>query len=204
MGLEVLRTVVSCARSCTPAWFAVIGEATDVSCAERLNISIRYVDEEYEIHEDSIGLFQLSSTDAASIASAVKDILICCSLPLSLCRGHAYDGAATMQVKQSGVATRIRNEEPAAIPVHCLAHSLNLCLQDAAKGITIIRDALDVVKEINKLVNYSPKRKTPFLHKLSEQDKDGGTIKLLCPTLWTVRTAALHSILDQYEVVMGR
>ena len=86
MSLEVLRTVVSRARSCTPAWFAIIGdEATDVSCAEQLNISIRYVDEEYEIHEGSIGLFQLSSTDAASIAFIIKDILIRCSLPLSLC-----------------------------------------------------------------------------------------------------------------------
>ena len=58
-----------------------------------------------------------------------------------------------------------------------------------------------MVKEINKLVNYSPNRKTLFLHKLTEHDKDGGTIKPLCPTHWTVRTAALNSILDKYEVV---
>jgi hypothetical protein len=28
----------------------------------------------------------------------------------------------------NGVATQLRNENPAAIPVHCLAHCLNLCL----------------------------------------------------------------------------
>ena len=146
MGLEVLRTLVSCARSCTPAWFAIIGdEATDVSCAEQLKISIRYVDVEHEIHEDSIVLFQLSSTDAASIAFAIKDILIRCSFPLSLCRGQAYNGGTTMQGKWSGVATHIRNEDPATIPVHCLAHSLNLCLQDAARGIITIHDALDML-----------------------------------------------------------
>ena len=61
---------------------------------------------------------------------------------------------------------------------------------------------MDVVKEINKLINYSPKRKTLFGQKLVEHDKDGGTIKPLCPTRWTVRTAALHSVLSQYQEVM--
>ena len=84
MGLKVLHTVfVSRARSCAPAWSTIIGdEATNVSCAKQMNISIQYVDEGYEIHEDSSGLFQLSSTDAASIAFAIKDLLIHCSLPI--------------------------------------------------------------------------------------------------------------------------
>ena len=44
-----------------------------------------------------------------------------------------------MQGRQSGLATKIRNEVPAAVPVHCLAHCLNLCLQDAGHKL---RDAL--------------------------------------------------------------
>ena len=44
-----------------------------------------------------------SSTDTANIAAAIKDILICW--------GQAYDSAATMQGKWSGVASFIRNEE---------------------------------------------------------------------------------------------
>ena len=51
-------------------------------------------------------------------------------MPSALCRGQAYDGATNMQSRNSGVAARISQEEPAAIPVHCLAHNLNLCLQD--------------------------------------------------------------------------
>ncbi len=203
MGHDVLRKVLARVKSVNPAWFAIIAdEATDVACAEQLNLSIRYVDEQYEVHEGSIGLFQLSATDAASIASAIKDMLIRTCLPLSLCRGQAYDGAAAMQGKHSGVATRLRNEEPAALPVHCLAHSLNLCLQGAGKKIPVIRDAVEVVREIVKLINFSPKRKTLFSAKLAESDQAGGTIKPLCPTRWTVRTAALDSVLSQYSVVM--
>lgn len=66
--------------------------------------------------------------------------------------GQAYDGTSNMQGKRSGVATRFKNEQPAAIPVHCFAHSLNLCLQDAGRNL---RDALETV---SNLIRYSPKR----------------------------------------------
>jgi len=62
-----------------------------------------------------------------------------------------------MQGIRSGVATRILGENPAALPVHCLAHSLSLCLQDAGKEIQLLRDALDIVKEISQLTKFLPK-----------------------------------------------
>ena len=182
MGHDVLRKIIARVQHGDPAWYALIAdEATDVTYAEQLNISVRYVDKDFVIHEDSLGLCRLPSTDAATISSVIKDVLLRTSLPLSLCRGQAYDGAATMQGVRSGVATRLRAEEPAAIPVHCLAHSLNLCLQDAGRKITLIRDSVDVVKEIVKLVNFSSKRKSLFSSKvaqLDEEEQEGhGTIK---------------------------
>ena len=39
------------------------------------------------------------------------------------------------------------SEEETAIPVHCFAHCLNLCLQDSAKKCECIRNALDLVFE---------------------------------------------------------
>ena len=49
---------------------------------------------------------------------------------LDKCRGQAYDGAANMSGKHRGIAALIKQEENAAVHVHCLAHSLNLSLQD--------------------------------------------------------------------------
>ena len=48
-----------------------------------------------------------------------------------------------------GVGTQIQAEEVTAISVHCLAHCLNLCLQDAAKKCLPVRNALDLVMEIS-------------------------------------------------------
>ena len=42
-----------------------------------------------------------------------------------------------------------------------MAHCLNLCLQDAAKMSTIVRDCLGLIGEISQLIHYSPKRRPP-------------------------------------------
>ena len=203
MGHNVLRVVLDRVKMQSPAWYAIIAdEATDVNFSEQLNLSVRYVDYNYTISEDPVGLFCLPNTTAATLCIVIKDMLIRCSLPLALCRGQAYDGAATMQGKRSGLATRICKEIPAALPVHCLGHSLNLCLQDAARKVTCLRDALAISREICKLINFSPKRKHLFSEKLHENGGPTMGVKPLCPTRWTVRTEALNAVIKQYSVIM--
>lgn len=47
------------------------------------------------------------------------------------------------------VASRFKEEEPAALYVYCLAHSLNLCLQDASLLCSLVRDSLELVMELS-------------------------------------------------------
>ena len=61
-------------------------EATDVACNEQMCVSVRWVNKEYEIFEEPIGLVQLTKTDSATIFKALKDVLIRCILPVSMCR----------------------------------------------------------------------------------------------------------------------
>ena len=106
-----------------------------------------------------------------------------------------------MQGKQSGVATRFKNEQPAAIPV---AHSLNLCLQDAGRNLVCIRYALETVREISNLIRYSPKQCHLFSSKLSQASDNQSTVSLkpLSQTRWTARTAALEAVLKDYEILL--
>ena len=121
MGKALLRNLLANIREAS--WYAILaGETRDVSNHEQLSVSIRWVDESYTIHEDFIGLVHVLQTTADSLTSAIKDVLIRCILPLSNCRGQAYDGASKMH----GVATQILAIEPTAIKVHCFAHCLNL------------------------------------------------------------------------------
>jgi len=183
-------------------WYSVIvDEATDIANREQMNLSIRWVNEEYDISEDPVGLFCLPNTTADTITVVLKD-LIRCSLPFSLCRGQAYDGAANMQGKRKGVATQIKHENPAALSVHCFAHCLNLCLQDAGRQIALLRDALDIGREIAKLIRLSPKRSHLFSEKLLQSEHTGVSIKPLCPTRWTARTTSIEAILKDYSILM--
>ena len=203
MGQSILRKVLSNINANSPSWYAIIAEeATDVANREQMNLSVRWVSDEYCVSEDPVGLFSLPDTTADTIVKVLKDLLTLCVLPVSLCRGQAYDGAADMQGKHKGVATQIRHENPAAIPVHCFAHCLNLCLQDAGRQISLLRDALDVVREISCLIRFSPKRSHLFSEKLSQSECSGVNIKPLCSTRWTARTSAIEAVLKDYSTLM--
>ena len=97
----------------------------------------------YEISEDFAGLIQLSNTTAETIHRSLNVSLMSLGLEFENCRGLAYDGANNFRGHVSGVGKRFQDKNPAAIPVHCLAHSVNLCLQEVARKVTSIMDGLD-------------------------------------------------------------
>ena len=84
--------------------------------------------------------------------------------------------------------------DKAALHVHCLAHCINLCLQDVGRKIRSKRDALDLVMEFVQLIKLSPKRDHLFGKKQHENDPEEPGLKPLCPTRWTVRTSAVDSV----------
>ena len=54
---------------------------------------------------------------------------------------------------------------------------------------------------ISQLVCYSPKWTSLFLALQSQLSPGSTSIKPLCPTRWTVRTAAISSVLTNYSVL---
>ena len=60
---------------------------------------------------------------------------------------------------------------------------------------------MDLIFEVEKLISYSPKREILFLKKELEMSSLAPNLRLLCPTRWTVRTAAVDSILQNYETL---
>ena len=203
LGLSVLRTLLKRMKEISgPAWFSIIAdEAIDVVNTEQINLLICWVSDNYEAHEDPIGLFRLPNTKAETLFKVIKDLLIRCDLPLSLCRGQEYDGAANMQGRRTGLAMRILSEQPAAIPVHCCAHSLNLCLQDAGRKLVCLRNALEICKGIINLIRFSPKRLHLFSSTI-QANSSGVALKPRCPTRWTARTGAINAILKDYALLM--
>ena len=200
MAHHVLREILGEIRE-SVRYSLIADEATDVSNKEQLCVTIRWVYNSFNIHEDPVELIDVPKTNAETLTALIKDCLIRFSLPLSQCRGQAYDGAANMSGHVSGVAARIQEAEPTAIYVHCLAHSTNLCLQTVGRKIAAIREALDLVMELSQFIRFSPKRSTLFQTLQSQLTPGAPSLKPLCPTRWTVRTRAIESVLTNYEVL---
>ena len=193
--------------------YAVLADETrDISNKEQLVICIRWVDSQYSVYEEPIGMFNVPQTDSSTILTAIKDVLMRCSFPIEKCRGQGYDGASNMMGRLNGVATKMKQQESAAITVHCLGHSTNLVLQDVCKKVKPVRDALNITKEISRLVKFSPKREVLFVKNqvdasghLESGDVPavGPNIKPLCPTRWTARTGAIEAVLKNYSTLQG-
>lgn len=195
MGQLVLRNLLSEASG--SMWFSIL--ADEATHNEQMSLSIRWVDTDYDVHEEALGLIQLPNTRAETIFSAIKDILIRCSLNMKQCCGQAYDGAANMSGTRNGVQALFKRESPHTLYVHCLAHCLNLCVKEVTRTCDIMRDTMSFVFELTQLIKMSPKRLSLFDSLRKEITLNTGEItpnlRMLCPTRWTVRHASIGSIL---------
>lgn len=182
--------------------FALMEDETrDISGKEQFAISIRWVTQDYVINEDLITFAEVKQTDGATLTSTLKNVLICNRLQISKCHGQAYDGASNISGHLNGVAARIQKEQPKAHYVHCVAHSLNLCLQDCGQNCITIREALTVTTELALIICASPKHLGQFRHLQEELSPGLPGLKPLCPTRWTVRTEAIHAVIMNYSVL---
>ena len=99
-----------------------------------------------------------------------------------------------MAGSKNGVKTQILKEEPRALLVHCYGHSLSLAIGDSIKKIKILQSNMDTTYEINKLLQYLPKRQAIFQSIKDEVSPDTVGHRVLCPTHWTVRSETFNSI----------
>jgi hypothetical protein len=203
MSHHVSRGLLDCIRE-AKYYSIVADEVTDQARQHQLGISIRWVDKHFEVNEDFLTLALLPQGDAETITCLIKDFLCRSSLLIENCRGQCYDGASVMAGHVSGVSKRITDEEPRAVFVHCLAHSLNLALQESARQSPTYRDMLDYVKDIINLLRSSPKRSAILAQFQSESESPNVSqtaLRPLCPTRWTTRERSINSLLINYSAI---
>lgn len=205
MAHTVLRKII--ANVSQSKFFGIIAdEATDCAGKQQLSICIRWVGTDHVVHEDFIGLYEVStSANSQNLAKMILDVLLRVGLDVHRLRGQCYDGASVMSGNVSGVAARINVLEPKALYVHCTMHSLNLAVQDATRRVPMLRDTLDLTRETINFINASPKR-TRLVDDLQKEDhfkisESNMSLRPLCPTRFTVRYQSLQSLQKNFELV---
>lgn len=122
----------------------------DISVEEQMTICFRYIDKEFQVHEEYAGLYNIPRTDAESLFKVVEGIFAHFNLSHSDCKGQCFDCAANMAGLISGLQKRIKEKEPIVIFIHCM-HSLNSGVHDAIQNVNVSRDFSNMIKE---LINF--------------------------------------------------
>ena len=124
---------------------------------EQLTVIMKWVDGNLDVFEEFFGMYNLQSTPAESIGTAIMDVLLQFQIPISKIRGEYYDGCSTMAGARGGEVAKIYEMEPPAVFTHCYGHVLYLSVSDTIKQCIIMKDCLDTSYELVKLIKYSPK-----------------------------------------------
>ena len=202
---DVLRGVVADVNSGSEAkYFAVIVDGTqDISGVEQESLCVRFVDDDFHVHEEFLGFFECASSTGNDLARMVQDALCRLNLPIANLRGMAFDGAANMSGRERGAQAILRKAQPAALFVHCGAHCANLVAKDSCEASTLVRAALACVNELGTMFSQSSK----FRQKFAEIGNDAGVasqkLRPRCPTRWAVRLAAVDATISRYKEILA-
>jgi len=204
MSHAILRNICSNVNEMSTQFGLVTDGTQDIQGNEQESVCVRYVTDSFDVQEDLIGLYQVSSTTGVSLCKMLQDVLIRCQLPIEHLRAQTYDGASNMSGKYKGCQAQLKKLQPLANYVHCGAHVTQLITSKALQTAPFIRDALDYVQVLSNIYNNSGKFKHLYLN-IHADDADTPCptrLRPICPTRWLTRSPAVKSILDNYEAVL--
>ena len=141
--------------------------STDISVVEQEVVYVRYIKSNGRAdtvlvnivapeHGHGLGLFEAIKTALLSIGLDFENMRHDQPGPSLVCAN--FDGASVMQGRKSGVVGHILNEIPDIIPIHCIAHKLELAVLDSIKNIPFLKRYEDTMKGIFITYHASPKK----------------------------------------------
>ena len=74
-----------------------------MSNREQLIICLRWVDKNFYINEEFIGLVELTDTKDSTIFLSIKNVLLRLGLQMNRCQGQGYGGASNFMGHMNGV-----------------------------------------------------------------------------------------------------
>lgn len=103
MAMQMLREITASLQS-SANFTIMVDETTDMSNKEQVVLVFRWVDNDLNPHEESVGLYQTDSITSDALVAVIKDVLLRLNLKIECCRGQCYDGASAMAGSKKGVA----------------------------------------------------------------------------------------------------
>ena len=190
-------------------FFSVIADGTtDVSSREQFSVCLRVM-RNLEPIELFVGLYDAPHSDSETLFKVVLDVFQRLGLDVNQLRGHCFDGASNMSGRVAGLRAKLSELQPASVYIHCCNHALDLVLVEEAKRVNIIKNAMEIVRDVSNSLDTA-KRQNMFREFVCSGGPDGTEnnkrkpqkLLALCPTRWTVRAQAYRRLLDYFDAVV--
>lgn len=166
---------------------------------EQMTVCLRYA-EGLEIKERFIGFVDCSEgADAVALFGQIKQCLEQCGLYSLPIVAQSYDGAAVMSGHVNGVQTKLRQDHPSAIYIHCMAHKLNLILVDACKAN---RTAMGFFLTLESLYTFFAQPGTHHAYKQAQNELGvKAELTALSDTRWACRWRNVSAVKDSMQAL---
>lgn len=186
----------------------LVDETTDISRIEQMSFCIRYIDENPEhqiiLREDFLKFVSVENTTGKNLANVILESINSLGINPKYMVGQGYDGAAAMSGNFKGVQALIREKYPAALYVHCSAHSLNLALSHSC-DIQHIRNCIGTIKSVGNFIKGSALRTNVLKKYIKEQFPESKWTKLtsMCETRWVENHDGLIRFTEIYKAIVS-
>ena len=105
-----------------------------------------YVDENLDVSEEFIGLYECPNILANIIVAHLQDVMLRLNLQLSCCHGQCYDDRDNMAGCKSGANVQILKQELLALFTHCYGRSRSLSVADTIRTVKYFGSMMDTVR----------------------------------------------------------
>lgn len=191
----IVKEIIKC------GFFSIMVDEARCYKEEKLSIVLRYVIG-LEVEESFMGFIDCStSRDAKSLAAMIFYFLNKCGLDNVPILAQSYDGASVMSGKHKGLQAIIKERYPHAIYVHCLAHKLNLVVEDSCANL---KSATNFFNSLEALyIHFSHPGHHAHLKKLQDSldIKTGREMGSLSTTRWSCRYQNCKAVINNYDAI---
>ncbi|XP_070397903.1 zinc finger MYM-type protein 1-like [Nothobranchius furzeri] len=194
---KIISTIVSEIKQAK--FFSIIPDRTpDNSNIEQLSVVIRFVEvkETPLVKECFLGFFEAVESTGCHLASMTLDKLKELDIPFEDCRGQSYDKGSNMRGKNKGVQARLLQENPRALFMPCVAHTLNLVVSDAANDSVDAMSYFGILQKIYNLFSTSTQRWAILKSHVNL------TLKMWSDTRWDIKIKSIEPF--RYEAAAVR
>jgi len=187
--------------------------STDTTISEQELVYARYVNKDGEIKTQLLNIEEVASSDSVGVYNGICAAISSCGLSMAdlvaadnsdtpTLVSACFDGAAVMQGHKNGVISHITKEAPWVIPMHCIAHKLELAALDAIKKDHYLQKFETVMKGIFLFYHYSPKRRREVKEIATLIDSELCHISSVKQVRWLAsKHRALIGLVNNYEVI---